>query len=138
MKYYAVIDTNVIVSAYLHWDSVPGNLMDAVYDGRIIPVISKEIEAEYREVLSRKKFSFPSETTAPLFDFLEKCAVVIEPGHTDEFFADTEDAKFYEVTMEERKTEDAFLVTGNQKHFPVRPFIITPRQMMELLGILPV
>lgn len=28
MKYYAVIDTNVIVSAYLHWDSVPGNLMD--------------------------------------------------------------------------------------------------------------
>ena len=30
MKYYAVIDTNVIVSAYLHWDSVPGNLMDSI------------------------------------------------------------------------------------------------------------
>ena len=78
MKYYAVIDTNVIVSAYLHWNSVPGNLMDAVFDGRIIPVISGEIE-------------------------------------------------------EERKTEDAFFVTGNQKHFPVRPFIITPRQMMDVL-----
>ena len=133
MKYYAVIDTNVIVSAYLHWDSVPGNLMDAVFDGRIIPVISREIEAEYREVLSRKKFSFPPETIVPLFDFLEKCAVMIDQDHTDEFFADTEDAKFYEVAMEERKTEEAFLVTGNQKHFPIRPFIITPRQMMELL-----
>ena len=30
MKYYAVIDTNVIVSAYLHWDSVSGNLMDQI------------------------------------------------------------------------------------------------------------
>lgn len=32
-KYYAVIDTNVLVSAMLKWDSVPGKLMDAVFDG---------------------------------------------------------------------------------------------------------
>lgn len=27
MKYYAVIDTNVVVSAMLKWNSVPGNVM---------------------------------------------------------------------------------------------------------------
>lgn len=28
MKYYAVIDTNVFVSAMLKWDSVPGNVLE--------------------------------------------------------------------------------------------------------------
>ena len=31
MKYYAVIDTNVVVSAMLKWDSIPGKVMDAVF-----------------------------------------------------------------------------------------------------------
>jgi predicted nucleic acid-binding protein len=35
MKYYAVIDTNVLVSAMLKWDSVPGNIMELVYNGQI-------------------------------------------------------------------------------------------------------
>ena len=30
MKYYAVIDTNVLVSAMLKWNSVPGNVMELV------------------------------------------------------------------------------------------------------------
>ena len=39
---------------------------------------------------------------------------------------------FYEVVMAKRK-DDAYLVTGNQKHFPVRPFVVTPAEMMEIL-----
>ena len=38
MKVYAVIDTNVLVSALLHWDSVPGSIMEHALIGRIIPV----------------------------------------------------------------------------------------------------
>ena len=40
---------------------------------------------------------------------------------------------FYEVDMEERKTDDAYLVTGNIKHFPIETFIVTPREMMEII-----
>ena len=40
MKHYAVIDTNVLVSAFLKWDSVPGLVMQAVFDGRIVPVLN--------------------------------------------------------------------------------------------------
>ena len=35
--------------------------------------------------------------------------------------------------MEERNNENAYLVTGNIKHFPVRPFIVTPRRMLDII-----
>ena len=56
MKYYAVIDTNVLVSAMLKWESVPGSVLALTFDGPITPLLSKDIVAEYREVLSRPKF----------------------------------------------------------------------------------
>jgi len=43
-----------------------------------------------------------------------------------------DDLIFYEVAMEKRG-QDAFLITGNQKHYPVRSFIVTPSEMMEIL-----
>ncbi len=46
---------------------------------------------------------------------------------------DTKDKVFYEVAMEERKLEDAYLVTGNLRHFPVKPFVVTPRQMLDII-----
>ncbi|AVM69520.1 putative toxin-antitoxin system toxin component, PIN family [Lachnospiraceae bacterium oral taxon 500] len=57
-KLYAVIDTNVLVSALLRWDSLPGAVMEQALMGGIIPVLSDEIIEEYREVLARKKFCF--------------------------------------------------------------------------------
>ena len=35
--------------------------------------------------------------------------------------------------MEERKTADAYLVTGNIKHFPAKPYVVTPRQMLDII-----
>ena len=35
--------------------------------------------------------------------------------------------------MEERKEEDAFLVTGNIRHFPNKTFIVTPREMLNII-----
>jgi hypothetical protein len=40
---------------------------------------------------------------------------------------------FYEVVMDMRKEEDSYLVTGNIKHFPEKPFIVTPRQMIGII-----
>ena len=45
---------------------------------------------------------------------------------------DMKDLPFYEVVMEKR-TKDAYLVTGNLKHFPVKPFIVTVRQMLDIM-----
>ena len=46
MKRYAVIDTNVLVSAMLKWTSVPGNILEFAFSGTIIPVLNDEIVAE--------------------------------------------------------------------------------------------
>lgn len=49
----------------------------------------------------------------------------------EEILPDPGDTVFYAVTMEKRKQGEAYLVTGNQRHFPLRPFIVTPREMLE-------
>ena len=58
MTYYAVIDTNVIVSALISKvsDSPPRQIFRALFTGDIIPLYHNDILAEYEEVLSRKKF----------------------------------------------------------------------------------
>ena len=43
-----------------------------------------------------------------------------------------DDLVFYEVAMEKRE-EDAYLETGNQKYYPVRNIIVTPAEMLEIL-----
>jgi hypothetical protein len=43
-----------------------------------------------------------------------------------------DDLIFYEVAMEKR-ADNAYLVTGNQKHYPIKDFIVTPAEMVEIL-----
>lgn len=133
MKYYAVIDTNVLVSAMLKWNSVPGNVMELAFDGPIIPVYNSEILKEYREVLSRPKFHFTQEIINDVLENLENRGISVEAETIDIILPDPRDRVFYEVVLEERKTEEAYLVTGNIKHFPVETFIVTPRKMLDIV-----
>ena len=131
MKYYAVIDTNVVVSALLKWDSVPGNILELSFQGPIIPLLNEEILAEYHDVLKRPKFAFSQEQVKTVLDRIVEVGVFIDADNLEEELPDPKDRVFYEVVMEERKTEDAYLITGNLRHFPDKPFIVTPRQMID-------
>ena len=59
--------------------------------------------------------------------------IYVDAEHIGIDLPDPKDLVFYEVVMEERKEEDAYLVTGNIKHFPEKPFIVTPRQMIDII-----
>lgn len=133
MQYYAVIDTNVLVSAVLRWQSVPGSIIDLAFNGIIIPLVNQEILDEYRNVLSRPKFHLSEEIVHDIMEEMESRAISIDPEHIEEELSDPKDVVFYEVTMEARKDEDAYLVTGNIKHFPQRPYVVTPRQMLDII-----
>lgn len=133
MKYYAVIDTNVLVSATLKQNSVPGSIVELAFTGTIIPVLNKAIEQEYREVLSRPKFHLTKEIVQAIIDTFHQCALYIDAEHIDIELPDPKDRVFYEVVMEERKEESAYLITGNLKHFPQKPYIVTPRQMLDII-----
>ena len=128
MSCLAVIDTNILVSALLskHADSATVKVIEKLFDGEIIPVYSNEITNEYREVLHRKKFKFDCNTA------IEKFGILTTPTSLNITLPDMKDLPFYEVVMEKR-ADDAFLVTGNLKHFPQKPFVVSARQMLEIL-----
>ena len=132
-KLFAVLDTNVLVSAMLNWTSVPGVIVKEAITGNLTPVLHEKILEEYEEVLRRKKFPFLEEDIQALLKRLKERGVFWAPALINEELPDKKDIIFYAVTMEVRQDEDAYLVTGNIKHFPVRPYIVTPREMLNIL-----
>lgn len=133
MRYYAVIDTNVLVSAMLKWDSVPGNVLSLTFEGPITPILNQEIVTEYREILSRPKFHLTKDIIDDVLESLNAVGIYVDADAIDIDLPDPKDSIFFEVVMEERKSEDAYLVTGNIKHFPNEPFIVTLRQMIDIV-----
>lgn len=133
MRYYAVIDTNVVVSAMLKWQSLSGNILKLVFDGVVVPVFNNEILNEYREVLSRPKFNLPKEIIDDFVSNIEESGISIEAEPLDLALPDPKDKVFYEITMEQRKSDETYLVTGNIKHFPEQYFVVIPREMLEII-----
>lgn len=132
-KYYAVIDTNVIVSAVLKSDSIPGVILEMAFNGMIIPIYNDEILSEYMEVLRRPKFRIADEEANVIVNSIENCGIKMPRKHIEDSFPDLNDVVFYEVTMKAREQYETKLITGNTKHFPEKKFVLTPRQMLDLI-----
>lgn len=134
MPYYAVIDTNVLVSALLssREDSATVQVVSKIFSGSFIPLISEEILCEYNEVLRRKKFHFSEDSICLFINSLKKCSNMIYPSPSGEILPDIKDLPFYEVTLE-KQDNNAYLVTGNIKHFPEKSFVVTPREFLNIL-----
>lgn len=134
MKYFAVLDTNVLVSALLVQNSVPGKILDEAINGRIIPLFNNEVIVEYEDVLRRKKFSFTEQQVRTVLHAIKHRGIRVWASPIENpAMPDLDDVVFYEIVMEKRKESDAYLVTGNQKHFPREPFIVTPKEMLDLI-----
>ncbi|MBR1443331.1 MAG: putative toxin-antitoxin system toxin component, PIN family [Firmicutes bacterium] len=133
MKIYAVIDTNVIVSAVLSKkdDAATVIVLKAVFTGKIIPVYNDDIIAEYKEVLKRKKFKLDPDTVDGLVNSIKEAGETTERIITNETLPDPDDLVFYEVAVSK---ENSFLITGNIKHFPDKHFIVTPAEMTVILN----
>lgn len=131
---FAVIDTNVLVSALLSSkeDTATVQVVRKLLSGEIVPLYSKEIINEYRNVLEREKFGFSKSIVEYLLAAIIKFGIRVEPSFSGIILPDMKDLPFYEVVMEKR-TDDAFLVTGNNKHFPKMPFIVTARELLDIL-----
>ncbi len=129
---YAVIDTNVIVSAYItkNLQAATSKVLAAVLQGKIIPVYSDEIIDEYIEVLHRKKFDIPEYLIKWAIDRILMNGIRGEKVRSVEYFPDPKDIVFYEVALSK---DDAYLVTGNKKHFPDKPIVVTPAEMVDIL-----
>ena len=135
MHYLVVIDTNIIVSALLskHADASTVKVLEALYASKIIPLYNNEILNEYEEVLRRKKFKFSENMIRLVTQSIRDNGISVDRLATDEELPDPKDLVFYEVCMAKRN-EDSMLVTGNMKHFPAKPFIVTPNELLDLIN----
>ena len=133
MTYYAVIDTNVIVSSMLKADSIPGLIINYVESNVIIPLLSEEIIDEYIEVLTRNKFEIAHDKVMEMISIIKSKGIILKREQTLEEFVDKDDVVFFEIVMSARQTMDAYLVTGNMKHYPIRSYVVTPREMIDII-----
>lgn len=106
--------------------------VDKIFSGEIVAVYSSEILSEYNEVLRRPKFGFDENAVKCLISVIEHYGRFTTPDKTGAWLADIKDVPFYDAVMSKR-SEEAYLVTGNIKHFPAKPFIVTPNDLLEIL-----
>ena len=129
---HAVIDTNVLVSALLtsKSDTATVQILEAIMNGQIIPLYNEDIISEYEIVLNRPTFRFSEETVYYYINAIKEKGVLATRIESGEAFPDSDDAVFYEIAL---SVEDAYVVTGNLKHFPKTPIVVTPAQMLEII-----
>ena len=124
----------MIVSSFLtkYTDTATAQVIDAVVDGRIIPLYNEDVLAEYKDVLCRPRFSFESGKTEAFIRMIRSLGIYVNPSPSGEVLPDADDLVFYEIVME-RRDDGAYLVTGNMRHYPAKPCIVTPAQMMRII-----
>ena len=121
-----VLDTNVLVSSLLA-SGPPAVIIDLVADGRIIPFYNDLIIQEYWEVLSRNKFGFSPFQVTRLIHDIARSGIAIEYKQTGKKpILHEDDRIFYEAAVDAQ----AYLITGNMRHFPKDSFVVSPAQFL--------
>ena len=129
---YAVIDTNVLVSALItkNPEAATAKVVRLLLDNGFVPLYDADIIAEYEDVLHRSKFPILPDVADALISYIVEHGVEASRVNFDESMPDEDDRVFYEVTLSK---EDSFLVTGNLKHYPKSPRVITPADFVNII-----
>lgn len=135
-----VLDTNIIISALHRAESDPDIILSIVLDQEAkiaLLYLSKDIYEEYKEVLSRDKFSYFNQARVKeVLRKIKQGAMWVEPKvQVNVVKVDPADNKFLECAL---ACQADFLITGNIKHFPFKKFhqtkVVNPGDFLELIG----
>ena len=123
-----VLDTNVVVSAFLSPTGKPAAILQLVLRRDLDICLNTAMLAEYEQVLCRSKFAGKINQPAiqRFFDLLHGMGsnIICSPSGIN--LPDEADRKFYDVA----KAANATLITGNKKHYPSKPFIQDPSEFL--------
>ena len=123
-----VIDTNVIVSAALSPNGNPAKVIALISCMEELQVFySSAILSEYKRVLAYKRLNINTELQDIIINTLQKFGILIEPPISTMPMADETDRMFYDTA----RASSSILITGNLKHYPVEPFIMTAAEFIE-------
>jgi putative PIN family toxin of toxin-antitoxin system len=129
-----VLDTSVLVSGILSPNGPPAAVLRALLTERVRLRFDERVVSEYRDVLTRTKFSFDRDLVEELIGFLEAAGSPTLASPLALTLPDPWDQMFIEVAVASRAD---FLVSGNLKHFPEKARagvkVISPRAFLDLL-----
>ena len=127
-----VTEGNVLVSALLSRNTASPTvaLLDHILDRTIVPIYNEEILNEYNEVLHRAKFSFATERIEAVLAAV-RSGIAADRTPAERNFPDEEDIVFYEVAL---SVDEAYLITGNTRHFPPVSKVVTPAEMLQIIN----
>ena len=127
-----VLDTNVIVSAGIG-SGAPSRIVNEILEGTVQIALSPSVIDEYQRVVTYarfRKWDFPPTWVEALITLGLR---LDEPEAWPDEGPDPEDVKFLAIAHR----AGAWLVTGNEKHFPPRirrgVAILSPRNYVEWL-----
>lgn len=129
-----VLDTNVLVSAFLKPQSDPAKILRLILQRNFQIVINEHILSEYYEVLKRPKFSLDPSYVQVILQFIRKIGVNAPALRESFSLPDSGDIPFLEAAMATRA--DA-LITGNNRHFPDKfckgQKVVTPTEFLSMV-----
>ena len=127
-----VLDTNVIVSAFIKADSKPSQILKLILNGKAQIYINTAILWEYEMVMLRPKFAkfINPDNIRRFINLVRSIGISYDPPPGNKKLPDEGDRVFYETA----KGSSSFLVTGNLKHFPKESFIVSPAVFLERMS----
>ena len=126
-----VLDTNIIVSAALSSEGNPAKIIKLVSINDNIQIYySPAIHDEYKRVLSYERLNFSVDKQTRAVNLIEKNGICVQPETSEIPMPDESDRIFYDTA----KAINAYLLTGNLKHYPEDPQIVTPARFIEVFG----
>ena len=126
-----VIDTNVLISAALSIKGNPAKVIECITDLKEIKLFyAEKIFDEYKKVLAYERLNIDIEMQDRALNLIKKIGILIEPTVSTIPLPDETDRIFYDTA----KANRAILITGNTKHFPAEPSIMTPTEFLDILA----
>ena len=129
---YVVIDTNVIVSALItkKTSAATTRVLELALMGEIVPLYDQDVLDEYLEVLTRKKFKLKEDSIQYIIKTITINGIDTLRTSFLEDMPDEDDRVFYELSLSE---PDSLLITGNSKHFPRTPRVVSPSEFLRII-----
>ncbi len=128
-----VLDTNVLISALISRDGMPGQVLNAWIDGRFILILSSFILEEFFRI-SVYKIKFNEGKILRLINFLKQSSELVEPVQLEAGQADANDWTILGTAI---AGSADYLVTGDVKLLNIKYFhriqIIGPAEFLRIL-----
>jgi putative PIN family toxin of toxin-antitoxin system len=125
---HVVLDTNILVSALLSKTGNPAKIYKMFFAGLIALVFSEDILLEYKDVLYRPHLHILADDADKVLEAIQHYGESVNPTSSMIPMVDEDDRIFYDAAI----IANAYLITGNTRHYPKESFILAPAEFIKL------